>query len=153
MADANITYFSYRNYPGFFVGDNLVSNVCVIIPSFIWPPCIYFSVHHSYFVNCYRVFKNQTIITTLVVSMLIPVKIMFFGSCLTLLRQRRRIDSLLRSLFEKNIFACYQFVNPSPQVGIIDGIIFSRFLLLFKAVLGDSASSILARMYWSSQNL
>ena len=79
--------------------------------------------------------------------MLIPVKIMFFGSCLTLLRQRRRIDSLLRSLFEKNIFACYQFVNPSPQVGIIDGIIFSRFLLLFKAVLGDSASSILATMY------
>ena len=72
---------------------------------------------------------------------------MFLGRCLTVFRHRRRVYSLLRSLLEKVILQCDQLVNPPPQVGIVDGRLFSRFFLLSKMILEDSASSILARMY------
>ena len=52
----------------------------------------------------------------MIVSILIPIIIMFFGRCLTVLRYRQIVYSFLRYLLENIIFACNQFVNPSRQV-------------------------------------
>ena len=82
------------------------------------------SFHNSHFGNFYRVFENQ-----MIVSILIPIIIMFFGRCLTVLRYRQIVYSFLRYLLENIIFACNQFVNPSRQVAIFDRTLF--FLVFF----------------------
>ena len=68
--------------------------------------------------------------TTLVVFMLIPIVLIFFGRCLTELRHRRRVYSLLHFLLI--IFKCNQLVNPSTQVGIFDRILLSRYFYYLK---------------------
>ena len=101
------------SYYCFLVDNNSVRSDCAITELLIWPLVTCFLSHSFYFYFLYNFPRNQAVIKILVAAMITSIIIMFFGRCLIVLRHTWKVESLLRFLSRKVIFAFNKLVNLS----------------------------------------